>query len=1472
MTAPVSRLVVRRAPDDQPASRDWWRKATEAASADGVDLIGGGPDSPDPHVQQYPDWQTWRSATQPGGVVAILREGIALPTLWIERLVRALSLSPDIVAASATSANPEFLPLAPEHALAGRPDVDTLDALIYALGDRRVADIDGLNTDCAAIQAELLPHLPIEDWVANWKERGLRSVVLDHLWVGDPVPGQKGTPRREDPDHPAPAHPLATLRERLQAAGSGLPTSPIRPGLDGRPVQLHVTHSWGGGVERWCRDYAAADSERCHLFLVASGDPHAHRHGQHLTLHLGTIDGPTVRRWPLPDPIDSTAVEHAAWRAAFTETLATFCVDHMIVSSLVGHSVAALDTDLPTTVVLHDYYPAWPLLDEWFESHDRDLTPAYLSERLDNAGGSALLDDKSTTGWIELRDAWIQALNRPHVTVAAPHPSVVTNLQRIDERFGQLDIQIIPHGSPTMPRVSPSLHQRLRVVTLGRIMPTKGEDLIADALTGLSDFCDLYLVGCGRGGVRFLGRRNVHLVFEYRHEDLPGLITSIAPTAGLLLSHVSETWSYTLTEMWSLGVIPVATRAGSLGARIRPGHDGLLIDADPRALVDSLRQLAEDSELVQSLREGLPSPTRTPSAMVTDYHALTPSPEVAVARYPLADVDADWLQQLAGDDRGARRRESLARKQAEAAEQREELGRRARWGAKLQQRLQERTAWASSLADELQREQAQAQRIIRAHEETQRDLGNAVKQLRELHATVDERTRWAQQLDHTIGLMRRSRSWRLTRPLRGAAQLARKVTGEGESSYRRVRYLAGRTRNSLRVRGLGGTLTRIQDELKSRHEPLAPVAPAPVEDRGQAIVFERPSSPTASVVVPVYNKFELTRRCLLSLMEDGGETSFEVIVVDDASNDETPARLSETSGVTIVTHAQNQGFVGACNSGAAAAEGEYLVFLNNDTTVASGWLDALLETFHTHPDTGLAGAKLVYPDGRLQEAGGIVFADASGWNYGKFEDADHPRYNYVREADYCSGAAIALRRELFNDLNGFDLRYAPAYYEDTDLAFQVRAQGNKVRYQPASVVVHHEGATAGTDTAAGMKRHQVTNQTTFADKWADALLEQPRPGMPVERACEHRVNARVLMIDATLPSPDKDSGSVRLVNLVRLLIDRGLKVTMFAHNRVAPEPYASDLRRLGVEVWSAPWLDAPENFLAAHGHLYDWVFVSRHYVAREYLRAVRRHCPRARFIFDTVDLHYLREERRATLTDDAAATRSASATRQSELELVQQADVTVVVGDYEAELLRNEVPRARIEVLSNIHRVVRDTPDFAEREDIYFVGGYQHPPNVDAVIWFVAEIWPRIRARLPDLRFRIVGSHAPAAVSQLSGDGVEYVGWAPEMTPYLQGCRLSVAPLRYGAGVKGKINAAMAHGQPVVATPPAVEGMALRNEVDVLIAEHAESFADAVARLYQDEALWRRLAAGGYANVERHFSFQAAERAVEQIFNLDAGR
>ncbi len=675
-----------------------------------------------------------------------------------------------------------------------------------------------------------------------------------------------------------------------------------------------------------------------------------------------------------------------------------------------------------------------------------------------------------------------------------------------------------------------------------------------------------------------------------------------------------------------------------------------------------------------------------------------------------------------------------------------------------------------------------------------------------------------------------------------------------------------RTGASLRQRGLRNTMQRVVLEFRKPGTEVAAALRIPTSSAFAPFTLACAATPLASILVPVHNHFDHTLICLRALADCVETTSFEVIVVDDASTDETAQRLADIAGVRYHRNTTNLGFIGACNAGAALARGEYLVFLNNDTAVQPGWLDALIGTFDAHPRAGLVGAKLVYPDGRLQEAGGIVFNDGSGWNHGRFDHPAAPAYNYVREADYCSGAAIAVSRALFEQVGGFDAHYAPAYYEDTDLAMKVRAAGQQVLYQPAATVVHFEGITSGTDIGSGIKAYQIANQQKFLARWRDKLAAHPTPDSDTRRVCEHRATRRVLVIDASTPMPDRDSGSLRMVNLMRLLLEKNCAVTFFADNLAHDGRYTRELQQLGVQVWWKPWIRNAPGWFAKHGAAFDIIIASRHFIAGNYLALARRYAAQARFVFDTVDLHYLREQRAAETAADPARMRSAQQTRERELALIRASDLTLVVSPVERDLLAHEAPGAAVEVLSNVHRTKTGHAGFDGRRDIVFVGGYRHPPNVDAALWMAREIFPLIRAHRNDIVLHLIGGDVTADVQALDAlPGVRVHGHVRDLDPYMDGCRIGLAPLRFGAGVKGKVNLSMAHGQPVVATPAAVEGMHLRDGVDVLVGADAQDFAAAVLRLYDDRALWERLARHGIENIEQHFSFDAARVALRRL-------
>src|SRR5262249_1193049 len=440
------------------------------------------------------------------------------------------------------------------------------------------------------------------------------------------------------------------------------------------------------------------------------------------------------------------------------------------------------------------------------------------------------------------------------------------------------------------------------------------------------------------------------------------------------------------------------------------------------------------------------------------------------------------------------------------------------------------------------------------------------------------------------------------------------------------------------------------------------VAPAEPPEPKRPIEFPVHEQVEISVIIPVFNQFRFTQACLASLQECGGSERFEVIVVDDCSTDVTQEAVPKMPGLVYLRNETNCGFIVSCNRGAEKARGKHLVFLNNDTLVTEGWLSALMETFAEVPQAGVVGSKLIYPDGRLQEAGGIIWKDASGWNYGNSDDPAKPEYNYLREVDYCSAAALMIPKSLFQSVGGFGSRYAPAYYEDVDLAFKVREAGYKVLYQPLSEVIHYEGATGGVDLSTGTKKYQEINRSTFAETWAAklvakpatgdlAFLRQPRPGQK-----------NILVIDHHLPTFDKDAGSVRMFHILNILRQLGHRVTFIPDNLANIPPYGLELQRRGIEIIYHPYFKKVRDYLVSHGPEFDAVILSRCDFARKHIADTRLYAPQSRIIFDTVDLHFVRTDREAKITSDRQTRERARRQEELEYDLIDRADETWVVS------------------------------------------------------------------------------------------------------------------------------------------------------------------------------------------------------------------
>jgi len=419
-----------------------------------------------------------------------------------------------------------------------------------------------------------------------------------------------------------------------------------------------------------------------------------------------------------------------------------------------------------------------------------------------------------------------------------------------------------------------------------------------------------------------------------------------------------------------------------------------------------------------------------------------------------------------------------------------------------------------------------------------------------------------------------------------------------------------------------------------------------------------------------------------------------------------------------------------------------------------------------------------------------------------------------------------------------------------------------------SVAIAAGEVLGGDDTLDVLRAGDDPRAKLLAD--VRAKLQLGSPDAQVRKATAMVTDApgrglRVLIVDQALPQPDRDAGSVRMQAIARLFVMLGCRVTFVGRKVNFGFGYAQTLRELGIEVVCQPEMLSVHELLARRGGDFDLVWVCRHLIAARLVAAVRRCAPQALVIFDTVDLHYLRESREAAVTGGADDLRRAALTRTHELAMVGAADVTIVVSEAERAVLAEDAPDADVRVLSIVHDRENVEVLFGERQDAIFIGNFEHRPNVDAMRWYIENVWPLVRARLPALRTFVVGTRGKERLADVAAAGIEIVGFVEDLAPLLARCRVGIAPLRFGAGVKGKIGTMLAAGVPVVATPVATEGMHLGHGRDVLVAESAAEFAEAVVHLHQDEALWSRIMEGAARTLDEHFSSAVASHRIATL-------
>jgi len=461
--------------------------------------------------------------------------------------------------------------------------------------------------------------------------------------------------------------------------------------------------------------------------------------------------------------------------------------------------------------------------------------------------------------------------------------------------------------------------------------------------------------------------------------------------------------------------------------------------------------------------------------------------------------------------------------------------------------------------------------------------------------------------------------------------------------------------------------------------------------------------PLVSIIIPVHNNFRYTYNCISSILKAKPIVPYEIIIGNDMSIEN--AKKIEQYIKNIIVHNNNNknNYLMSCNEVAKFSRGKYILFLNNDTKVHKEWLIFLLKLIESDKKIGMVGSKLVFPNGKLQEAGGIIWNNGECLKFGSGYNLDLPEYNYVKEVDYISGSSILIRKSIWDKIGGFDKRYIPGYYGEIDFAFELRRNGYKVIYQPKSVVEYDEGISKRNSLSSDIKKYQIINKKKFVEKWKNDLKYQKEQGNTF--LSRDRGYNRIFLIDSFVPSYNKNAGYRCTFMYLNLFKEIGLQVTFLPNDFQKLEPYTTILQQKGIEVLYGDWYKKNiENWLKNNLKYFNFVYLERPEIGLKYIDLIRQHFSGKIFYFPH-DIHYIRLSREYNITHDELKLNQSKMYKKIEMDIFSKVDIIHVVGNYEYQVLKEKFDK---KIIRNIPIYIYDQQlsnvekDFTKRKKYNF--------------------------------------------------------------------------------------------------------------------------------------------------------------------------
>jgi hypothetical protein len=418
--------------------------------------------------------------------------------------------------------------------------------------------------------------------------------------------------------------------------------------------------------------------------------------------------------------------------------------------------------------------------------------------------------------------------------------------------------------------------------------------------------------------------------------------------------------------------------------------------------------------------------------------------------------------------------------------------------------------------------------------------------------------------------------------------------------------------------------------------------------------------------------------------------------------------------------------------------------------------------------------------------------------------------------------------------------------------------------------VHYEGISNGTSTnGSGLKRFQAINQPKFKQRWAREYRYNGVVGRDAPHIMQDRgTRFRVLVLDAQTLTPDLDAGSYSATQEIRLLQSLGFKVTFVPSNMAYMGGYTEALQRIGVEVLYAPFYYSMNEVIERRGGEFDLIYIARYGVAEQVIDKIRSSLPNMKVILNIHDLHFLRELREAAYNRNPELMQRALQTRDAELAVLRKVDLALSYSEIEqAIIFSHNLDSTRTADCPWVVETADSVPGFDEREGIAFLGGFGHRPNAEAVEWYVHEVMPILRQKLPGVPFRIYGSKVPDSLEKLVAEDVLLEGFVRDTDQVYDRARIFVAPLLTGAGLKGKVIGAFARGVPAVMTPTAAEGTGASHGVSAMICSSPSDWAQCITELYQDRQAWIAMSNACRQLAHQKYSFENGRSRLTNALN-----